>query len=143
MILWVLICFQWCTMSSISSPNHTFNHQLVPAMREALRHYSRAEYGQCLSLFQNTIQRDLLLDIHLHTHVPILLDMIPDRCIVQYFQPYSCVSLEKMGVVFGCTPKEMEEVVAKLISNGGVDGMELGKGARINALRPCIASIFW
>lgn len=108
--------------------------ELVPAMREALRHYSRAEYGQCLSLLQNSIRRDLLLDLHLHAHVPILLDMIRDRCIVQYFQPYSSVSLEKMGVVFGCNAKEMESVVAKLISNGGVDGMPLGDGARINAL---------
>mmetsp|Transcript_11235 Transcript_11235/g.24713 ORF Transcript_11235/g.24713 Transcript_11235/m.24713 type:complete len:571 (+) Transcript_11235:101-1813(+) len=108
--------------------------ELVPAMREALRHYSRAEYGQCLALLQTTIRHDLLLDIHLHTHVPILLDMIRDRCIVQYFQPYSSVSLEKMGNVFGCTVKEMEDVVAKLISNGGVDGLSLGEGARINAL---------
>ena len=103
-------------------------------MREALRHYSRAEYGQCLELLQTTIQRDLLVDIHLHAHVPILLDMIRDRCIVQYFQPYSSVSLEKMGDVFGCSVKEMEDVVAKLISNGGVDGISLGEGARINAL---------
>ena len=105
-------------------------------MREALRHYSRAEYGQCLALLQHSIKRDLLLDIHLHAHVPILLDMIRDRCIVQYFQPYSSVSLEKMGHVFGYdNVDEIEEVVAKLISNGGVDGMSLGNGrARINAL---------
>ncbi|KAL7539557.1 hypothetical protein ACHAWF_006444 [Thalassiosira exigua] len=108
--------------------------ELVPVMREALRHYSRADYGQCLSLLQHSIRRDLLLDIHLHPHVPILLDMIRDRCIVQYFQPYSSVSLEKMGKVFGCNAKEMEDVVAKLIGNGGVDGMPLGDGARINAL---------
>ena len=108
--------------------------QLVPSMREALRHYSRAEYGQCLALLQGTIQRDILLDIHLHAHVPILLDMIRNRCIVQYFQPYSSVSLEKMGGVFGCSVDEMEDVIANLISNGGEDGMSLGEGARINAL---------
>lgn len=104
-------------------------------MREALRHYSRAEYGACLSLLQSsTIKRDLLLDIHLHTHVSSLLEMIRDRCIVQYFCPYSSVSLERMGSVFGCSPKEMEDVVAKLISNGGGDdGLSLGEGARINA----------
>ena len=104
-------------------------------MREVLRHYSRAEYGQCLSLLQGGLRRDLLLDIHLHAHVPALLDMIRDRCIVQYFRPYSSVSLERMGRVFGCTAREMEGVVAKLLSAdrcGG--GMSLGEGrARINA----------
>jgi len=61
--------------------------------------------------------------------------MIRDRCIVQYFQPYSSVSLKTMGGVFGYERvEEMEEVVAKLISSGGVDGMSLGEGARINAL---------
>jgi len=108
--------------------------ELVPTMRETLRHYSKAEYGACLSLLQTTIQHDLLLDIHLHAHVPILLDMIRDRCIVQYFQPYSSVSLAKMGIVFGCSVDEMEEVVAKLIASGGVDGQGLGEGSRINAL---------
>mmetsp|Transcript_29310 Transcript_29310/g.70722 ORF Transcript_29310/g.70722 Transcript_29310/m.70722 type:complete len:229 (+) Transcript_29310:2-688(+) len=115
-------------------------------MREALCHYSRAEYGQCLSLLQHSsIRRDLLLDIHLHAHVPALLDMIRDRCIVQYFRPYSSVSLEKMGRVFGCNAREMEEVVAKLISGTGSDGgeedegMSLGDGARINALEKTLS----
>lgn len=110
--------------------------QLVPTMREVLRHYSRAEYGQCLSLLQGGLRRDLLLDIHLHAHVPALLDMIRDRCIVQYFRPYSSVSLEKMGRVFGCSSLEMEGVVARLLTTGDrADvGMYLGEGrARINA----------
>ena len=101
--------------------------ELVPDMREALRHYSRAEYGQCISILQHTLQNDLLIDIHLHSHVPILLDMIRDKCITQYFQPYSSVSLEKMGSVFGCTLEEIEKVVVKLIGNGS-----LGEGARVN-----------
>lgn len=104
-------------------------------MREALRHYSRAEYGQCLSYLQpgSSVRRDLEIDLHLHTHVPTLLDMIRDRCILQYFQPYSSVSLEKMGSVFGCDVKEMEGVVSKLISSGGMDGMKFGGRVRIDA----------
>ncbi len=104
-------------------------------MREALRHYSRAEYGLCLSYLQpeSSLRRDLEIDLHLQAHVPTLLDMIRDRCILQYFQPYSSVSLEKMGCVFGCGAKEMEEVVSKLISSGGMDGMNLGGRVRIDA----------
>lgn len=109
--------------------------QLVPSMREALRHYSRAEYGLCLSYLQpgSSLRRDLEIDLHLHVHVPTLLDMIRDRCILQYFQPYSSVCLDKMGCVFGCSVKEMEEVVSKLISSGGMEGMKLGGRVRIDA----------
>jgi hypothetical protein len=38
-----------------------------------------------------------------------------------------------MGCVFGCGAKEMEEVVAKLISTGGMDDMKLGGRVRIDA----------
>lgn len=111
--------------------------ELVPAMREALRHYSRAEYGQCLDLLRGGLGRDMSLDLHLHSHVPALLDMIRDRCIAQYFRPYTSVSLERMGRVFGCTALEMEGVVAKLLrADGGGDGDGMAQGerrARINA----------
>lgn len=116
-------------------------------MREALRHYSRAEYGQCLFLLHNNIRRDLDLDVHLHSKVHTLLGMIRDRCIVQYFQPYSSVSLEKMGNVFGCDTDEMESIVANLLSGNEGDGsgfplaagLSLGKGARINALEKTLS----
>jgi COP9 signalosome complex subunit 1 len=113
--------------------------EFVPSIRDALRHYSLAEYGQCISILQNAVRRDVLLDIHLHPHVSTLLDMIRDRCIVQYFKPYSSASLEKMGRVFGHTPSEMEEIVAKLIANSGVQGMTLGEGARINSLEKTLS----
>lgn len=114
--------------------------ELVPAMRDALCHYSRADYGRCLSLLQTgALRRDLLLDIHLSPHVPILLDMIRSRCIAQYFQPYSSLSLKKMGNVFGCAATEMEEVVAKLLSNSGADGVSLGEGVRIDALKKTLS----
>ena len=108
--------------------------ELVPSLRDALRHYSLAEYGACISTLQSTVKKDIMLDIHLHSHVDTILDMIRDRCIVQYFSPYSSVSLEKMGGVFGQNVEDMESIVAKLIQSGGVEGVSLGEGARINAM---------
>ena len=108
--------------------------ELVPSLRDALRHYSLAEYGACISILQSTVKNDIMLDIHLHSHVNTILDMIRDRCIAQYFSPYSSVSLEKMGGVFGQTVEDMESIVAKLIQSGGVEGVSLGEGARINAI---------
>jgi len=113
--------------------------ELVPNMREALRHYSKAEYGACLSLLQTAVLPDLLIDIHLHAHAPILLGMISDRCMVQYFRPYSSVSLAKMGAVFGCDADEMMSAVSRLVASGGVDGSGLGEGARIDSLRKTLS----
>jgi hypothetical protein len=89
-------------------------------------------------LLRDGFGRDMSLDMHLHSHLPALLDMIRDRCIAQYFRPYSSVSLGRMGRVFGCTALEMEGVVAKLLSavDGGGDGDGMVPGerrARINA----------
>ena len=108
--------------------------ELCPSMRDALHHYSLAEYGACISILKTIVQRDILLDIHLHSHVNTLMEMIRDRCIVQYFKPYSSVSLEKMGAVFGQTVDDMEKIVAKLITKGGVEGVSLGTEARINSI---------
>ena len=113
--------------------------ELVPSLRDALRHYSLAEYGSCISILQNTVKKDMLLDIHLHSHVDKIMVMIRDRCIVQYFSPYSSVSLEKMGNVFGQSIDDMEKIVANLIKNGGVEGMSLGEGARINSIEKTLS----
>ena len=54
-------------------------------MHEALRQCSRAKYGRCLTLLQaGALRRDLLMDVHLHPHVPASLDMIRGKY-VQYF----------------------------------------------------------
>lgn len=57
--------------------------------------------------------------------------MIRDRCITQYLVPYSCVSIEKMGRVFGYTACDMESIVAKLLYNGELGNDEHSK-VRIN-----------
>lgn len=106
---------------------------MVPSLREALHHYTRAEYGRCLAHLQpgSSLRRDLELDLHLQAHVPKLVDMIRERCVVQYCQPYSSVSLETMGRVFGCDINEIEEIASKLIERGGMDGMKLSSSGRV------------
>mmetsp|Transcript_4465 Transcript_4465/g.8242 ORF Transcript_4465/g.8242 Transcript_4465/m.8242 type:complete len:633 (-) Transcript_4465:168-2066(-) len=129
--------------------------ELVPTLRTALMHYSRAEYGPCLKILGEA-EKEWILDIHLHHHLGGLMDRIRDRCIVQYFTPYSSASLVTMGKVFGCGVEEMEAMVCRLLSSAGdgngvnnaVSGEDgagtspndgrsptlLGEGVRINAL---------
>ena len=75
-----------------------FKHrlELLPWMRDALRHFSRADYGTFLSIIESK-RGEMLLDIHLHPHVNNIFEQIRDRCLVQYFNPFESVRLEAMG----------------------------------------------
>ena len=101
--------------------------ELVPTMREALRHYVLAEYGPALSLLTARVRPLLELDLHLRPHAETLLRRIRDRCIARYFAPYSKVSLVTMAEGFAVTPSEMEGIVAGLVQTGKI------RGAKINA----------
>mmetsp|Transcript_33051 Transcript_33051/g.72482 ORF Transcript_33051/g.72482 Transcript_33051/m.72482 type:complete len:569 (+) Transcript_33051:165-1871(+) len=107
--------------------------ELVPVLREALRHYVLAEYGPCLSLLSGLLP-DLSLDIHLRPHAETLFNMIRDRCVVQYFTPYSKVSLQIMGDCFGTPLDSMERIVANLLKTGKI------RCARINSLEKTLVA---
>ena len=104
--------------------------ELIPHMREALRHYVRAEYGPALSLLADHVRPLLQLDLHLRPHADTLLHRIRDRCIVQYLAPYSKVSLVTMAEGFAVPPTEMERIVSSLVKRGQIRG---GTGAKIHA----------
>eukprot|EP00816_Leptocylindrus_hargravesii_P006932 CAMPEP_0196817618 /NCGR_PEP_ID=MMETSP1362-20130617/61725_1 /TAXON_ID=163516 /ORGANISM="Leptocylindrus danicus, Strain CCMP1856" /LENGTH=538 /DNA_ID=CAMNT_0042195395 /DNA_START=51 /DNA_END=1667 /DNA_ORIENTATION=- len=99
--------------------------ELLPWMRDAIRHFARAEYGEFLSIVDSK-KGDMYLDLHLHRHVDKILEQIRDRCLVQYFFPYLSVSLESMGKRFGMNIDKIEDAVASLIEKGKID-------ARINS----------
>lgn len=107
--------------------------ELVPTLREALRHYVLAEYGPALALLA-ALRPQLDLDLHLRPHAETLLAMVRDRCVVQYFAPYSKVSLVTMSDCFAVTPEKMEAIVAKLIRTGKI------RGARINSLEKTLVA---
>lgn len=107
--------------------------ELVPVLREALRHYVLAEYGPCLSLVSGMLP-GLSLDIHLRPHAEALFNMVRDRCVVQYFTPYSKVSLQTMGDCFGTSLDSMERIVANLLKTGKI------RSARINSLEKTLVA---
>mmetsp|Transcript_5482 Transcript_5482/g.6734 ORF Transcript_5482/g.6734 Transcript_5482/m.6734 type:complete len:572 (+) Transcript_5482:228-1943(+) len=102
----------------------------IPSLRDALRAYQRAEYGVCLTqLHPDTgLRASMVLDVHLSSHVPTLIGMIRDRCIVQYCLPYLSVNLESMARRLCFTSgnggtstngvEELEEAVEQLILRG-------------------------
>ena len=117
----------------LDGPQFKSRLELVPPLRDALRHYVRSEFGPCLSLL-SALRQDLMLDLHLRPHVSALYGLIRDRCVVQYFAPYAKVSLSNMGRAFGMTPGAMELVVTGLVKSGAI------RDARVDSLNGTLNS---
>jgi len=110
--------------------------ELIPPLRDAIRHYVRAEYGSCLNLLKE-LKWSWSLDLYLAKHVDVLWKMLRDKCIIQYFVPYKSVSLKTMMESFGFfeSLEEVEEVVADLIKKKKI------VGARIHGVNKTLTSM--
>lgn len=99
--------------------------ELHPSLLEGIQCYMKAEYGKCLQLMQS-IRDAMELDMFLYPHVDTLWNMMREKCIVQYFQPYSSVSLVNMKESFGFDDvDEVEDIVASLIESKRIVGARI------------------
>ena len=73
--------------------------ELEPHIRRAINFFCAAKYSQCLALLES-YRADYLLDLHLQSHVAGLYENIRSKSIIQYFQPFSCVTLDKIAETF-------------------------------------------
>lgn len=124
---------------------------VIPQLREAIRLYMKADYGGCLKLIMAdkvdkgisgsvegvaTIKERMARDIFLHRHMDALWKMMREKCIVQYYRPYSSISLDIMVDSFGFdTVDEVEDVVASLIESRRIIG------AKIDGVRRTLTSL--
>ena len=74
--------------------------ELEPHIRRAINSFCASKYSQCLEVLES-YRADYLLDIHLQNILPNLYNKIRTKSIVQYFQPFSRVTLENMEQMFG------------------------------------------
>jgi len=58
---------------------------------------------------------DYLLDIYLQKHVDDLYTMIRSKSIVQYFIPFSCVTLDSLNSAFAAPGKTIDKELSKMI----------------------------
>jgi hypothetical protein len=89
--------------------------EIVPPVRDALRHYLRAEYKACLDALPC-----LELDMVLAKHAPVLLQDIRNRSYVDYLRPYRRVHLTHMAQLFDQTTDQVKKSLALLIGSGKV-----------------------
>ena len=74
--------------------------ELEPHIRRAISFFCASKYSQCLDILEN-YRSDYLLDIYLFQHVPNIYRRIRTKSIVQYFEPFSRVTLDAMAQTFG------------------------------------------
>lgn len=85
--------------------------ELEPHIRRAISFFCSSKYAQCLDILE-AYRADYLLDIYLQEHVPNIYRRIRTKSIVQYFAPFSRVTLDAMAQTFGttATPHQIEPV---------------------------------
>ncbi|RQM08144.1 hypothetical protein DH86_00000591 [Scytalidium sp. 3C] len=94
--------------------------ELEPHIRRAISSFVNGRYSACLSILES-YRADYLLDIHLADHVDYLYQLVRAKSIVQYFIPFSCVSLDTLEQTFGVPGKNLDEELVSMIRSGQLD----------------------
>jgi COP9 signalosome complex subunit 1 len=91
--------------------------ELEPHIRKAISLFVNGRYSACLGILES-YRSDYLLDIYLQKHIPTLYSQIRSKCIVQYFIPFSCVTLESMNTAFAKPGESIEAELVTMIRGG-------------------------
>lgn len=90
--------------------------ELEPQIRRAINLFCASKYGQCLEILEG-YRADYLLDIYLQDHVASIFKQVRTKSIIQYFEPFSRVTLDALSNTFGATP------ITSTISSGKANGI--------------------
>ncbi|PHH85300.1 hypothetical protein CDD83_624 [Cordyceps sp. RAO-2017] len=106
-----------------------------PHIRKAISLFINGRYSSCLSILESA-RPDYLLDMYLHKHVSALYAKIRSKCIVQYFVPFSCATIDSLEAAFGRPGQPMEPELAEMIRAGSLKARIDGKEKLLLAVRP-------
>jgi COP9 signalosome complex subunit 1 len=91
--------------------------ELEPHIRRAVTFFVNGRYSACLSTLEN-YRNDYLLDIYLQRHITEIYHQIRSKSIIQYFVPFSCVTLDSMEAAFGSPGMSVEKELVDMIQRG-------------------------
>jgi COP9 signalosome complex subunit 1 len=100
--------------------------ELEPHIRRAISQFVNGRYSACLSILES-YRADYLLDINLQPHVKELYTVIRCKCIFNFVQPFSCVTIDNLNAAFAPVGGSIEQELVELIGNGTL-------AARIDAI---------
>jgi len=98
--------------------------ELEPHIRKAITFFVNSRYSACLAILES-YRTDYLLDLHLQKHVETIYGLVRTKSIVQYFIPFSCVTLDSLSAAF-TTPNSpnnnIEKELASMIERKELEG---------------------
>lgn len=99
--------------------------ELEPHIRRAITLFCNSKYSACLEILEG-YRTDYLLDIYLSKVVSTIYSRIRTKSIVQYFIPFSCVTLEEMSSKFPAAgtlsiEAELEDMIHNETLNARID----------------------
>lgn len=107
--------------------------ELESHIRKAINMFVNGRYSQCLAILES-YRADYLLDTHLQRHVPAIYSQIRTKCIVQYFIPFSCVTLDSLNESFAKPEESLEAELVTMIRSGKLE-------ARINTIDRLLVAV--
>lgn len=94
--------------------------ELEPHIRRAITLFCNSKYSACLEVLEG-YRNDYLLDLHLSKVLNTIYGRIRTKSIVQYFIPFSCVTLDEMASKFPTAGLSIEDELVDMINNGSLD----------------------
>lgn len=88
-----------------------------PHIRKAISLFVNGRYSSCLSILES-VRTDYMLDIYLQRHVSAIYAQIRSKSIVQYFVPFSCVTIDSMNEAFAQKEETIEQELVDMIREG-------------------------
>ncbi|KAL7957731.1 PCI domain-containing protein [Trichoderma compactum] len=106
-----------------------------PHIRKAISLFVNGRYSNCLAILES-VRADYLLDIYLQPHIPTIYSRIREKCIVQYFIPFSCVTLDSLDAAFGTPNQSVELELIRMIRDGSLRARIDAKSKLLVAVSP-------
>lgn len=96
--------------------------ELEPHIRRAINLFCASKYSACLEVLE-AYRNDYLLDVYLSKVLTEIYGRIRRKSIVQYFIPFSCVTLDEMASKFQLTGEypSIEDELETMINSGALD----------------------
>ncbi|KAM0355457.1 hypothetical protein ACHAP4_007436 [Fusarium culmorum] len=104
-------------------------------IRKAISLFVNGRYSSCLAILES-VRNDYLLDVYLQRHISTLYSQIRNKCIVQYFIPFSCVTIESLNKAFASEGESVETELVTMIREGDLKAHLDAKNKLLIAVQP-------
>ena len=93
--------------------------EFTPLVRNLAVDFYSGQYSRLLASLDDLYPL-LQIDIHMSSHAATLYELIKERCVSQYFDPYSSADLTRMSEVMQIPLSNLELLLVKMISSGKI-----------------------